>query len=139
MDPMNQAMSDALAALRRIEYPGRPSGAPIPSMSSVTSVAVTIAYNHVRQVRAPEELHVDDPEQRLWTLAALASVALEAESSYSVVVDQARSLGATWEQIGHALGMTKQAAHKRYGGTLDPTVNGRAVDHKTQGGSPLRK
>lgn len=116
MDPTNQAMSDALDALRQIEYPGRRSGAPIPSMSSVTSVAVTIAYNHVRQVRAPE-LHVDDPEQRLWTLAALASVALEAESSYSVVVDQARALGATWEQIGHALGMSKQAAHKRFGGT----------------------
>lgn len=30
------------------------------------------------------------------------------------LVAQARTEGASWEQIGHALGITKQAAHQRF-------------------------
>jgi hypothetical protein len=32
---------------------------------------------------------------------------------------RARQLGATWEQIGAALGITRQAAHQRWGAVAD--------------------
>lgn len=34
----------------------------------------------------------------------------------------AREVGATWEDIGRAMGMTRQLAHKRFGRGLDPPV-----------------
>ncbi len=33
-----------------------------------------------------------------------------------MLVRRARNQGATWEQIAAALGVTKQAVHKKYGG-----------------------
>lgn len=52
-------------------------------------------------------------------------------------VAQARVHGASWSEVGMAAGMSKQAAHKRWGGDHDVEVNGQIVDRKTQGGTPL--
>jgi hypothetical protein len=43
-----------------------------------------------------------------------------AEQLVRSVVDQARSEGATWQVIGSALGVTRQAAFQRYGKPIDP-------------------
>jgi len=39
----------------------------------------------------------------------------EAQSERSFAVGQARLLGATWAEVGHALGTSPQAAQSRYG------------------------
>jgi hypothetical protein len=39
-----------------------------------------------------------------------------AEEALDRVVSRARARGATWEEIGRALGVSKQAAHHRFGG-----------------------
>lgn len=36
------------------------------------------------------------------------------------IVEAARAEGKTWEQIGEALGMTKQAAHSRFSPKVNP-------------------
>lgn len=36
-------------------------------------------------------------------------------SVLAVLVNESRAAGATWEQIGKALGVSKQAAQQRYG------------------------
>lgn len=39
-----------------------------------------------------------------------------AESDLRTSVARARERGATWQQIGDALGISRQAAHERFGG-----------------------
>lgn len=43
-----------------------------------------------------------------------------AEQVLGAVVDAARAAGCTWQQIGDALGTTRQAAFQRFGRPLDP-------------------
>ena len=50
------------------------------------------------------------------TARTLSSIADEALWR---LVEQARSEGYTWEQIGHVLGTTRQAAYQRFGRDLD--------------------
>lgn len=76
---------------------------------------------------------IADPVRALEGIAAVADAV---ESQARTYVWEARKLGRSWTDIGAALRISKQAAHKRFS-TLDPTRNGRAIDHKTQGGSPL--
>lgn len=62
--------------------------------------------------------HVSRAEVRAALLAHLAAVHRDTETSATnraEMVEQARLLGATWDEIGAALGMTRQAAHKRFG------------------------
>jgi DNA-directed RNA polymerase specialized sigma24 family protein len=47
------------------------------------------------------------------------------EGQEEVLVHRARVAGATWMQIAEALGVSKQAVHKRYGGRR---LFGRAED-----------
>jgi hypothetical protein len=48
-------------------------------------------------------------------LAAVASLRVLLESLEELQVENARALGWSWGQIGRALGVTKQAVHRRYG------------------------
>jgi hypothetical protein len=49
-------------------------------------------------------------------LRAVASLRLLLESLEEIQVRNARALGWSWEEIGRALGVSKQAVHKKYGG-----------------------
>jgi hypothetical protein len=55
----------------------------------------------------------DDPAVGLRAVVALRRLADQVESAQ---VASARRSGWSWEQIGDALGVSRQAVHKRYGG-----------------------
>lgn len=54
----------------------------------------------------------DDP---LRALEATAALRRELERIEAVQVRRARVAGLAWAQIAHAIGVTKQAVHKKYG------------------------
>lgn len=61
--------------------------------------------------------HVNRYEAREAALTHLAVAHRAAEVAIAArleMVRQARIFGATWDQIGEALNMTRQAAHKRF-------------------------
>lgn len=49
-------------------------------------------------------------------LAAVASLRALLESLEALQVDNARAHGWSWQQIAEALGVSKQAVHKKHGG-----------------------
>ena len=49
-------------------------------------------------------------------LAAVASLRRLLESLEALQVDNARTRGWSWQQIAEALGVSKQAVHKKHGG-----------------------
>ena len=49
-------------------------------------------------------------------LAAVASLRSLLESLEALQVDNARTRGWSWQQIAEALGVSKQAVHKKHGG-----------------------
>lgn len=53
-------------------------------------------------------------------LAAVARLRREAERVEAVLVRRARNRGATWAEIAAALGVTKQAVHKKHRGRRLP-------------------
>jgi hypothetical protein len=53
-----------------------------------------------------------DPLQALRAVAALNA---EADRVAAVLVRRARNAGCTWAQVAEALGVSRQAVHKRYG------------------------
>ncbi|MEV0395872.1 helix-turn-helix domain-containing protein [Polymorphospora rubra] len=55
----------------------------------------------------------DDPKR---ALAATAAARRELERLEAVQVRRARAQGGTWAEIATALGVSKQAVHKKYGG-----------------------
>ena len=55
-------------------------------------------------------------------LAAVASLRTLAESLEELQVGSARRLGWSWQQIADALGVSRQAVHKKYRHTEDDTV-----------------
>jgi hypothetical protein len=55
----------------------------------------------------------DDPAVGL---AAVASLRVLLESLEELQVESARAQGWSWERIARALGVSKQAAHQKYGG-----------------------
>ncbi|QAY64505.1 RNA polymerase subunit sigma-70 [Xylanimonas allomyrinae] len=57
----------------------------------------------------------DDPHQGLRAVRALRELADRLET---LQVERARSLGWTWQDIADALGVTRQAVHKKFGKTL---------------------
>jgi len=54
----------------------------------------------------------DDPALGLRAVVALRRLADRLEAQH---VARARQLGWSWEQVGDALGTSKQAAHKKHG------------------------
>lgn len=56
-------------------------------------------------------------DDALTALAATAQASGELERLASVLVRRSRQQGATWAQIAGVLGVSKQAAHKKYGGS----------------------
>ena len=67
------------------------------------------------------------PEQALAAIAELRHRLDELEEYY---VEQALRRGASWARIGLALGISKQAAHKRHAGSPRSAVAGRTRDRK---------
>ena len=52
-----------------------------------------------------------DPAVGLWAVAALRDLVEELEELH---VDNARSLGWSWQQIAGSLGVTRQSVHKKH-------------------------
>jgi hypothetical protein len=59
-----------------------------------------------------EQLRVADPAMGLRAVGALHRLAERVEA---VHVAEARRAGWSWEQIGDALGVTRQSVHAKYG------------------------
>jgi len=56
-----------------------------------------------------------DDEHPFSRLIAIAEQRHELERDEAAAVRQARSIGLTWQMIATALGVSKQAVHKKYG------------------------
>ncbi|WP_448630171.1 RNA polymerase subunit sigma-70 [Cellulomonas soli] len=54
----------------------------------------------------------DDPAEGLRAVRALRQLADRLETQH---VEHARARGWSWQQVAEALGVTRQAVHKRYG------------------------
>ncbi len=63
--------------------------------------------------RAAAAAASQDPAVGLRAVAVLRELVERLEA---LQVDSARQAGWSWEQIGKALGVSKQAAHKKHGG-----------------------
>jgi hypothetical protein len=59
-----------------------------------------------------------DKDARLDALFDAVAARRAAENSVSEAAISARMAGATWEEIGVILGLTKQGAHRRYATAL---------------------
>ena len=60
----------------------------------------------------PDGIHETDPATGLRAAAALHRLAERVEATH---VAAARRAGWSWEQVGDALGVTRQSAHAKYG------------------------
>ncbi|NED98301.1 hypothetical protein G1H11_23655 [Phytoactinopolyspora alkaliphila] len=61
-------------------------------------------------------LRATDGPEPLESLRAVAALRRETQRRESVLVRRARVSGASWTQIAEALGVSKQSAHRKYGG-----------------------
>ncbi len=77
-----------------------------------------------------EPRHVDDC---LALVAAAARMEAEAGALLRSAVDSARSAGATWSAVGATLGMSKQAAQKRFATGATPGDTGLTRDERILG------
>lgn len=66
-------------------------------------------------IRLRELVAQADDDDPLTALLALARARAELERAQEVVVRRARLQGASWSVIAMALGVSRQAAHKRFG------------------------
>jgi hypothetical protein len=62
-----------------------------------------------------QAIHGEDPELGLRAVGALRRLAERVEATH---VRVAREQGWSWEQIGDALGMSRQSVHAKYGKVL---------------------
>ena len=58
-----------------------------------------------------------DDNDPLHALEAVAELHREVSRAEEVAVRRARTSGASWAQIARALGVSRQAVHKKHGGT----------------------
>lgn len=63
-------------------------------------------------------IEAPDPDGVLAELAALVGERHELERRESVLVRKARNQGIVWEQLAAALGVSKQAVHKKHAAGL---------------------
>ena len=62
-----------------------------------------------------EDYFVDDGGPGpLFILKGAARIAAQVENDMRVYVTRSRKLGHSWDEIGQALGVSRQAAHKRF-------------------------
>ena len=77
----------------------------------------------IRVSANPRDLQTSFPvensplEEILAYLSDLASASADLEQRVASCVEEARSSDATWEQIGQALGVTRQSAWQRFSGS----------------------
>ncbi len=62
-------------------------------------------------------LAAEDDDNVVRALAALTELRREADLREAVLVRQARAQSLTWAEIATLLGVSRQAVHKRYGGS----------------------
>lgn len=72
-------------------------------------------WHHARMIEPAEVPAGDDPAA---TMAAAAALRRLADRLEREAVDRAIGLGWSWAQIAQALGITRQAAHKRHAGRV---------------------
>lgn len=60
---------------------------------------------------------LDDGDDVVAQLGALVALRREADRREAVLVRRARSRGLTWAEIAVLLGVSRQAVHKKYGGS----------------------
>lgn len=56
-----------------------------------------------------------DKEQTIGAVAEVSAEILDAHTRLEAAVRAARAAGATWAQIGQATGVSRQAAHEKWG------------------------
>ncbi|WP_430592183.1 DUF3887 domain-containing protein [Humidisolicoccus flavus] len=80
--------------------------------------AIRALQTRTQELLAVQVLHSDDQ----WSSAIERAMEIQASADDVVhtVVQQARNDGATWQVIGDALGVSRQAAFQRFGKPIDP-------------------
>ncbi len=74
----------------------------------------------------PDMNPVPSPDEPAEALAAVVALRLMADRLERETVKRAIAQGWTWAQVAEALGVTRQAAHKRHAGS----INKKKVDKK---------
>lgn len=77
-----------------------------------TPIATTVRLDDL--IAAIRKVHDDELEQLTTAMIAADHLGEVADHLIGHFVDQARRSGASWTDIGHAMGVTKQAARKRF-------------------------
>ncbi|MEP6843086.1 MAG: DUF3887 domain-containing protein [Pseudolysinimonas sp.] len=87
-------------------------------MSDAYSAAVDQINSAITAIVAEPVLRVEtDPLERLKSSIEVADYAT---TLIAAAVDGARAAGCTWQEIGEAFGITRQAAFQRFGKPIDP-------------------
>lgn len=73
------------------------------------------------------------PQDHLQLIRASSALEAGARIQLHQAVTSARAAGATWSAVGAALGMSKQAAQKRFASAVAPTVTPSVLDERIIG------
>lgn len=61
---------------------------------------------------------IETDSETVYAIIQARLAAREAEDNLTCTIRRAREAGATWQTIGAALGITRQAAHAKYAATM---------------------
>jgi hypothetical protein len=87
----------------------------------MASLLVTNVQLVADALRADQD---DSPGQVMRAVAATRSLDMIVEDTLRALVEQARSAGHTWAEIGQLLHVSRQAAFQRFGSGRRPTLDG---------------